>query len=99
MKPLTANDLTKLALEYLNARGHFVWRSNNIRVPGRTFIGKKGVSDIQGITKGGVGLFVEVKIPPDIKSKEQESFEREITMRHAIYIVIENFRQLELSGL
>ena len=74
---MTANLLTAYAVQYLNGKGHFVWRQNNVRVAGRTFRGKKGVPDIIGHTRTGRALYVEVKIPPDKQSEEQKEFQEE----------------------
>lgn len=67
MKELSTNEITKSALKELDKRGLEVWRSNNIAVRGRSFIGRKGVSDIigfersNGINNGGRFVLCEVK--------------------------------------
>ena len=96
---MTANDLTAFCVDYLNLKGHYVWRQNNVRVAGRKFRGMKGVSDVVGFTKNGRALYVESTIPPDRQSNEQKEFQAECNKRGAIYLVIENEKQLQVSGL
>jgi hypothetical protein len=75
MADLTASQITKHALEILNAWGYYVWRNNNLSVPGRKFIGEKGVSDIIGYHKQtGQAVYCEVKTINDKFSKEQMLF-------------------------
>jgi Holliday junction resolvase len=65
-------DITKHALMELDLRNVECWRQNNIRVPGRTFHGKKGLPDILGFNRS-TGLFVmcEVKNRGDKLSQDQ----------------------------
>jgi hypothetical protein len=75
MKDLTAGQITSWALAELERQGYFVWRNNNLSVPGRKFIGMKGVPDIIGFVKNS-GLFVvcEVKTKNDKFSEYQKNF-------------------------
>jgi hypothetical protein len=75
MADLTASQITTAALYELENRGYFVWRNNNLSVPGRKFIGMKGVPDVIGFVKNS-GLFVvcEVKTKNDKFSEYQKNF-------------------------
>lgn len=75
MKDLTASQITKAALIMLEMRGYYVWRNNNLPVPGRKFIGERGVADITGFQKNsGVALYCEVKTVNDRFSDYQKNF-------------------------
>lgn len=74
MRDLTASEITEHVLKFFTAQGHDVWRQNNIRVPGRKFIGKKGLSDVIGHTKDGKMIAVEVKTKNDVLSHDQRKF-------------------------
>jgi len=77
MREMTTNELTKAALNYLDAVGwkDYMWRQNNLAVKGRKFIGKKGVPDLIGIhRKTGGFLAMEIKAGKDKASKEQITF-------------------------
>lgn len=79
MKPLTAGEIAKDVIKGMTERGFSCWRNNNIAVPGRKFIGRKGVSDIAGFNKSnGVALYVEVKAHGDRLSDEQIQFLSEV---------------------
>jgi hypothetical protein len=89
-----ANDLTDSIINYLNLKGHFVWRQNNGGVfdPTKKIFRKnpkqkKGVPDICGIHKYGYGLYVEVKANKDKLSEDQTHFGVEIAKRGALWIV------------
>lgn len=58
---LSTNEITKSALKELDIRGYDVWRQNQVPVKGRTFIGRKGLSDIIGFAKDGRFVLCEVK--------------------------------------
>jgi len=74
-KELTAGQITKYAMTLLEARQCFVWRSNNLPVPGRKFTGLKGVPDICGFHKRtGVAVYCEVKTINDKFSEYQLNF-------------------------
>jgi len=61
-EPLTTSEITNKALIELKYRGWYCWRQNQIRVPGRDFIGEPGLSDIIGFYKfDGRMLMCEVK--------------------------------------
>ena len=73
-KHYTASELTKFAISELSVLGCTVWRANNIAIPGRKFIGKKGMSDIIGYDKSGVSVWCEVKTINDKISEHQIDF-------------------------
>lgn len=72
---MNANEITKITMTLLRSRGCFVWRANQIPVPGRAFIGLKGVPDIIGFhLTTGVFIGIEVKAGKDVLSTEQIDF-------------------------
>lgn len=75
-KEFTASEITAYALKVLHLQGYEVWRQNNVRaIRGRTFTGKKGLSDIMGfqMTTGKL-VAVEVKKTGDKLSDDQKEF-------------------------
>ena len=71
---ITASQLTKWAIVVLTAKGFTVWRQNNLAVPGRKFIGLKGVPDVIGYDKEGRAVYCEVKAGADRLSEAQIHF-------------------------
>jgi len=72
---MTTSQITKEAISRLSALGYKVWRQNNVRVPGRAFVGQLGLSDIQGYKiQGGTAIYCEVKGPGDKLSNAQIEF-------------------------
>jgi hypothetical protein len=72
---LSTNDITKTALTELYFRNCIVWRQNQVNVRGRAFIGKKGLSDIQGFhSRTGIAVYCEVKAKGDKLSDDQKEF-------------------------
>lgn len=88
MKELSKGDITKSALTELKLRGVTCWAQNNLAVPGRKFIGRKGVSDIIGFVRN-TGLFVvcEVKTINDDFSDDQKEFLTEVKNAGGIALV------------
>lgn len=75
MKDLTAGQITTWALAEMERKNCFVWRNNNLSVPGRKFIGMKGVPDIVGFVKNkGTAAYCEVKTANDKFSEYQINF-------------------------
>ena len=69
---LTVGLITKFALMKLESKGYYVWRNNNLSVPGRKFIGERGVADITGFCKTtGKAVYCEVKTIKDKLSDGQ----------------------------
>jgi hypothetical protein len=85
---MTSSEITKSVLKELNARGCEMWRQNQIRVPGRRFIGKRGVGDTIGFHRM-TGLFValEVKAGNDTLSEEQKEFLNKLAKAGGIALV------------
>ena len=72
---LTCGIITKFALMKLESKGYYVWRCNNLSVPGRKFIGERGVADITGFCKTtGKAVYCEVKTIKDKLSDYQIVF-------------------------
>jgi hypothetical protein len=75
MRELTAGMITKEAMMEMEMRGYFVWRHNNLAIPGRKFNGLKGVPDIIGFEKkSGLSVYCEVKTKNDKISEYQANF-------------------------
>lgn len=75
IKELSASEITQQTLKILSLQGYEVWRSNNLAVKGRKFIGRKGVGDITGYCKKtGRRLECEVKKIGDTMKEEQHEF-------------------------
>lgn len=66
--------LTKWAIVVLTTKGFTVWRQNNLSVPGRKFIGLKGVPDVIGYDRDGRAVYCEVKAGGDRLSEAQIDF-------------------------
>jgi hypothetical protein len=73
--------IRRQAITELTLKGNTVWINNNIAIPGRKFIGRKGVSDLVGITRTGHWCACEVKTINDKLSDEQIDFLTEIKQR------------------
>lgn len=75
MREYTASEITDYAIKVLTLLGYKVWRSNNLAVKGRRFIGQKGVGDITGYKRfTGVRCECEVKTKRDKLSDDQIDF-------------------------
>lgn len=89
---MTANEITKLALKELDKRECEVWRQNNIRVRGRLFTGRKGLTDIQGFHRNtGLAVYCEVKAGKDSLSDEQICFLNKAQRAGCITLVATNY--------
>jgi hypothetical protein len=81
VKQLTTNEITQKALTILAINGFRAWRSNNLAVKGRKFIGMKGVADITGYElHTGVRMECEVKRIGDTLSKDQHEFLSDVAL-------------------
>lgn len=95
---LTKDAIRASALKELAWRGHDCWRQNNIAVRGRTFIGRRGVSDIIGITKDGHWVVAEVKTLNDRLSDDQILFLNDIKKAGGeVYIACQVGNTVELK--
>lgn len=88
------NALTVAVLSFLRLRGCFAWRQNNLRVPGRSFNGVKGIPDVVGVAPDGRFIGVEIKTGTDTQSEAQRAFQSEIERRSARYYVIRNTAEI-----
>lgn len=79
MKEFTSSEITNKALEILRAKGFEVWRQNQIPVPGRAFIGKKGLSDVIGFDRCGIFVVCEVKKIGDTLKPHQKEFLNQVS--------------------
>lgn len=73
-KILSKGQIRESAIKELTLRKCIVWPQNNLSVRGRKFVGRKGVSDILGITPSGLFLAAEVKTINDVLSVDQILF-------------------------
>lgn len=87
-KILTKGEIRKSALIELRLRGANCWAQNNLSVPGRKFIGKKGLSDIIGFhSQTGIFILCEVKTINDRFSDDQIKFLNEAHKAGCIVLV------------
>ena len=87
IKELTAGDIQEIAKTELELRGCLVWRQNQIPQRFRKFRGKKGQSDLVGISKQGLFVGCEAKTLKDRLSKEQIEFLTEVKQRGGIALI------------
>lgn len=93
---MTASELTKLTLKICSIYGATAWRQNNTRaVKGRTFNGKKGVPDVIGFTKAAIFIGAEIKAGKDTMSSEQSDFQKDLSKKNGIAIVIRSRADIE----
>lgn len=98
IKVLTKGEITKSALTELKLRGANVWAQNNLAVPGRKFIGRKGVSDIIGFNRVGLFVACEVKTINDTFSADQIVFMNDIKKSGGIALIAtQEFNQVVLK--
>jgi hypothetical protein len=96
--------------EHLTRKGHFFWRQNNTPIAqkgsdGRYFFrkmskySKKGVPDIILLSDGGYVVFLEIKRPSGLLSKDQKIFAEECKKVGAEYHTIRRLSDLIEIGL
>lgn len=85
---MNANELAVYTIKALNLAGHYVWRQNNRPIKGRTFTGKKGLTDVIGISKNGKMLCIEIKVGKDKLRKEQIEFHSQIVKHGGVAVVV-----------
>lgn len=109
---LSEKDLQNSLINYLNARGHFVWR-NNSGVSKSSYTTKSGISkvrmwragikggsDIIGISKDGRFIAIECKSGYNKASELQSMFLDDIKRRGGIAILAYKFEDVsEYEGL
>jgi hypothetical protein len=90
MKPkeMTAGQITAYALKVLDLQNMEVWRSNNLPVRGRAFIGRKGVADIMGFCRhSGRLVACEVKKIGDTLKPAQIEFLSQVKSSGAVALI------------
>lgn len=99
-------DIQRGCCEYLNRKGYFFWRSNNIPVFGQSNDGQKrframpkyalkGIPDIM-IIKEGRFIGIEVKREGGKIRPEQEVFNHMCTINGGYYFVVHSVEELTL---
>lgn len=89
---MTANEITALALKELDKRDCEVWRQNQLRVKGRKFRGRLGLSDIQGFQRNtGLAVYCEVKAGEDSLSDDQIDFLNKAQRAGCVCLVATNY--------
>ncbi len=84
------NPVVRAALSLLAYYGVEAWRNQAVRVPGRHFNGRKGVSDILGVTCTGRFVAIECKKPGGKVSPEQRAFLDMVQARGGVGIVLDS---------
>lgn len=81
--------IRKLAMKMLEMRGIECWVTNNVRaVKGRTFVGRKGIPDVNGFVKAtGIYVGMEVKTVNDKLSNDQHLFLTALSMAGGIALL------------
>lgn len=99
IKILTKGEITKSALAELTLRGANCWMQNNLAVPGRKFIGRKGLPDIIGfVINTGLFVVVEVKTIGDTFKDDQIVFMNEVKQAGGIALwATQEFNQVVLK--
>lgn len=94
VRKILEKDIQMIICKYLEYKGHFFWRQNNIPVfsNGRFFAmpkySKRGVPDIIAILPyNGQFVGIEVKRPNGKLSEHQEAFRDELQRLGGLYVV------------
>lgn len=88
IKPLTKSQIRVSAITELTYRGFTVWVQNNLAVPGRKFIGKRGQSDLIGYrNRDAVMCACEVKTLSDRLSTDQILFLNDVKKAGGIALI------------
>lgn len=99
------SDIRDVIFEYLQKKGHFVWRDKQPMRRGGGYKGahfpeSSGVSDILGISKKNVFFAIEIKKPKvGVVSKEQEAFLLQVNKRGGFGFVATDLRDVIDRGL
>ena len=95
---MTANELTRLVVEYLTIRGAFAWRNNtgSVFAAGRRIkFGYPGSGDILGLTRDGRFLSIEIKVGKDVESEDQIMFREMVRDKGGLAFVVREFKDIE----
>ncbi len=87
IKELTKGEIRESAIKELTWRQCTVWVQNNLAVPGRKFIGKRGQADVIGFTKTGLIVACEVKTIGDRLSDDQIKFLNDVKTAGGIALI------------
>lgn len=92
---ITESTIQRDILNYLESRGYFAWRHNNIPTYGRNKFVRKGAPDIFCLYRGKL-LGIEVKLKSNTHgvSKEQQEWGDELERNGGIYIVAYDFEDV-----
>lgn len=99
-KPLqTEREILRQCLDYLEMRGIFAFRVNNMgtynkKSGGYFFHGTKGVPDIIGIIQDGHLMGIETKRPGKNPSPEQEAFLKRINDEGGFGVCVHSLDEL-----
>lgn len=105
-KPTPETIVMRKICDYLADRNYVFWRANNMPVyePRKKIFhampkySMKGVADIQVILYGQ-SIFVEVKAPQGVQSKDQKKFQELVTKAGAKYGIVRSVNDLAILGL
>ena len=75
------------AIKELTCRKCIVWPQNNLSVRGRKFVGRKGVSDVIGVSATGLFVACEIKTVNDFLSKDQIDFLNDVALSGGIAFI------------
>lgn len=94
---LTASEISKLVMLCYSQR-YELWRQNNLAVPGRKFIGKKGAGDLTGYEiETGIRVEIEIKKVGDVLSDDQAEFLIRISEKGIAWIATQDkYKQLNM---
>ena len=95
------NPVVRAALSLLSYYQVEAWRNQAVRVPGRHFNGRKGVSDILGVTSSGRFVAIECKKPGGKVSSEQQAFIDMVKARGGVALILDSVEAVmeTLKGL
>lgn len=99
--------LVRQIIDYLNLKGHLVWRNNSGKIPinnangGRRLINlaPPGSPDVVGLTKTGQFIGVECKVGSNKPTELQKSFLGQISQRRGLSIIAYSLDDVINQGL
>lgn len=90
------NDLTQSVIDFMNLKGNYVWRNNNITRGKHRNVIKKGKADIIGMLSCGIHIEIEIK-NAEIKerlSQEQKEHGALVLLKEGFYVVIRSLGEI-----